>query len=78
LLDIVNEETAAVTYKVEILIDGVQVNEIDSIVLKQGEQWEHPVIFTPAKIGDNQEVQFELFKNDSSSFQELHLWIDVI
>ena len=78
LLDIVNEENAVVSYKVEILINGIQVNEIDSIVLKQGEQWEHPVTFTPAKTGDNQQVQFELFKNDSSSFQELHLWIDVI
>jgi uncharacterized membrane protein len=78
LLDIINEENAAVTYKVEILIDGVLVNEIDSIVLKQGEQWEQPVTFTPSKTGDNQEVQFELFKNDSPSFQELHLWIDVL
>ena len=78
LLDIVNEEDAAATYKVEILIDGVKVNEIDSIVLKQGEQWEHPVVFTPAKTGDNQEVQFELFKQGDTSFQELHLWIDVI
>jgi uncharacterized membrane protein len=78
LLDIVNEENAAVAYKVEILIDGVQVNEIDSIVLKQGEQWEHPVTFTPAKTGDNQEVQFELFKLGDTTFQELHLWINVI
>jgi uncharacterized membrane protein len=78
LLDIVNEEGAAATYKIEILIDGQQVNEIDSIILKQGEQWEQPVTFTPSIIGDNQEVQFELFRNDSSSFQELHLWIDVL
>ena len=78
LLDIVNQEGAAAAYKVEILIDGVKVNEIDSIVLKQGEQWEHPVVFTPAKTGDNQEVQFELFKQGDTSFQELHLWIDVI
>ena len=78
LLDIVNEEGAAATYKVEILIDGVQVNEIDSIVLNQGGQWEQPVTFTPSQTGDNQEVQFELFKQGDAAFQELHLWIDVI
>jgi uncharacterized membrane protein len=78
LLDIVNEEGAAATYKIEVLIDGVQVNEIDSIVLNQGQQWEQPVTFTPSQTGDNQEVQFELFTNDSPSFQELHLWLDVI
>jgi uncharacterized membrane protein len=78
LLDIVNEEGALASYKVEILIDGVQVNEIDSIVLKQGQQWEQPVTFTPSQTGDNQEVQFELFTNDSPAFQELHLWINVI
>ena len=78
LLDIINEEGAATTYKIAIIIDGQQVNEIDSIVLNQGQQWEQPVSFTPSQTGDNQEVQFELFKNDSSSFQELHLWIDVL
>ena len=77
LLDIVNDEGAAATYKVEILIDDEPVNEIDSIVLKSGESWQQPVTFTPSRTGDNQEVQFELFKNDSPSFQELHLWIDV-
>jgi len=78
ILDIVNEEGAAATYKIEILIDGDKVKEIDSIVLNLGEKWEQQVTFTPVKTGDNQEVQFELFKNDSPSFQELHLWIDVI
>jgi uncharacterized membrane protein len=78
LLDIVNDEGAAAMYKIEILIDGQPVNEIDSIVLSQGQQWEQPVTFTPSKTGDNQEVQFELFVNDSPLFQELHLWIDVI
>ena len=78
LLDIINEENAVATYKIEILIDGQQVNEIDSIVLSQGEKWEQPVTFTHSQTGDNREVQFELFVNDSPSFQELHLWIDVI
>jgi uncharacterized membrane protein len=66
------------TYKLEILINGEQVNEIDSIVLNQGEKWEQPVTFTPVKTGENQEVQFELFKQGDTVFQELHLWIDVI
>jgi uncharacterized membrane protein len=78
ILDIVNEEGAAATYKIEILIDGDKVNEIDSIVLQQDEKWEQPVTFTPVKTGENQEVQFELFKQGDTVFQELHLWIDVI
>ncbi len=77
-LDIVNEENATATYKIEILIDGQQVNEIDSIVLSQGEKWSNRSLLLPSQTGDNREVQFELFVNDSPSFQELHLWIDVI
>jgi uncharacterized membrane protein len=78
LLDIINEQNMVTTYKLEILINGEQVNEIDSIVLNQGEKWEQPVTFTPVKTGENQEVQFELFKQGDTVFQELHLWIDVI
>jgi len=77
LLGIVNQENASTTYKVEILIDGEKVNEINPIVLNQGEKWEQPVTFSPAKSGLNQEVEFQLIKQDSTTPQELHIWIDV-
>ena len=77
LVGIVNQENKTTTYKVEILIDGEKVNEIDSIVLNQGDKWEQPVTFTPTTTGTNQEVEFELFKQADTTYQELHLWIDV-
>ena len=77
LLGIVNQENETTTYKVEILIDGEKVNEINPIVLNQGEKWEQPVTFSPTKSGPNQEVEFQLIKQDSTTPQELHIWIDV-
>jgi len=78
LVDIVNHEAGEMSYRVEVVIDGVKDKEIAPITLADKQKWEQEVSFTPSKTGDNQKVEFLLYKGgDQSPSQELHLWIDV-
>jgi len=84
-LGIINQEQAEVRYTVAVQIDGqpaqiffngAWVDSVDSVVLQQGEKWEQEIGFAPAHAGENQKVEFFLFKNGSSDATEtLHLWI---
>ena len=77
-LDIVNHEYAETSYIIKITVDGVTVNTIGPLVLQLGEKYENPVSFTPQKAGDNQEVEFLLYKNGQSDiYLELQLWVSV-
>lgn len=74
---IVNREYEPVTYRLQVRIDGVINNEVGPLLLGHGEKWEKPVGFTPHKVGDNQKVEFLLYRGgDSTPYQEpLHLWV---
>lgn len=79
IIGIVNREYEVVSYRVEVRIDGVKNNEIGPIVLEHEEKWEQMVSFVPGKIGDNQKVEFLLFKTGDVEpyFEPLRLWLDV-
>jgi uncharacterized membrane protein len=77
IVGIVNNEREAMTYSLGITINGEKVNEISVIRLEQGEKWEQPVTFTPAKVGLDQKVEFLLYKQTPEPYRTLHLWIDV-
>ena len=48
------------------------------IVLADKAKWEQEVSFSPSKTGDNQKVEFLLYKGgELAPSQELHLWIEV-
>ena len=75
---IINRENEVVRYRLEVRIDGVINNEKGPVDLVHDEKWEEIIGFTPGRDGDNQQVQFLLYKNRQSEFYlELHLWIDV-
>jgi uncharacterized membrane protein len=86
-LGIVNHEQQKVTYSIEITIDSEPVNinydgKITNILgpieLKQGEKWEQETGFVPRYVGDNQKVEFLLFKDNIVATDNLLiLWIDV-
>jgi uncharacterized membrane protein len=61
-LGIVNHEYEEVSYQVEIVIDGVRNKEIGPVVLANEEKWEQPFSFIPARAGENQKVEFVLYK----------------
>ena len=78
-LAIVNHENESNTYKVQIRIDAVIVEEVGPIVLAAEKKWEQKVDFVARRIGENQRVEFQLYKGSSEKLnQTLHLWIDVV
>jgi uncharacterized membrane protein len=79
IVGIVNHEHEVVSYRIEVRIDGVKNNEVDAVVLANAQKWEGIVSFVPDKVGDNQKVEFLLYKNGEAepSLNPLCLWIDV-
>ena len=75
---IINREHETVTYRVEVAIDGVRNNEVGPVALDHDGEWEEIVSFTPGRAGDNQKVEFLLYKQGQNEvYQRLHLWVDV-
>ncbi len=78
LVGIVNREQEVVTYWVEVAIDGVKSNGMGAVTLRDGEKWEGVVGFVPDKAGDNQKVEFLLYRQGwDGAYQRLRLWVDV-
>jgi len=75
---IVNHEHKPVSYRVEVRVGGVENNEVGPVALEHEQKWEGAVSFTPDKAGDNQKVEFILYKGgEAEPYLMLHLWIDV-
>lgn len=78
LVGIINREQGAVSYWVEVRIDGAKHNEIGPVVLDHENSWEREIDFVPAQAGDNQKVEFLLYKQgQSKAYRVLHLWVNV-
>jgi len=78
IMGIINREHETVTYRVEVAIDGMKNTEMGPVALDHDGEWEKIVSFTPNKAGDNQKVEFLLYRHGQSEvYQRLHLWVDV-
>ncbi|MFC1894287.1 DUF1616 domain-containing protein, partial [Chloroflexota bacterium] len=79
IVGIINNEQEMTTYRVEVRIQGVKTSEVGPVVLENDGKWEGEVKFAPGTPGENQKVEFLLFKNESTepSKESLHLWINV-
>ena len=80
IVRIVNHEHETVGYQVVVRIDGAKNSDIGPIVLEHDEKWERKVSFVPRTAGENQKVEFFLYKNGEAKayLEPLRLWIDVI
>lgn len=77
-LGIVNHEQRDTIYNIEIRIDGITAMTIKSPLLSNDEKYETIATFEPQKVGDNQKVEFLLFKNEETEpYTQLHIWVDV-
>ena len=75
---IINQEHETVSYRIEVRIDGMRNNEIKPIVLDDEQVWEETVSFTPDRAGEEQKVEFLLYKNgENEPYLKLHLWVNV-
>ena len=79
IVGIINHEHEPTTYRVEVKIDGEKGSEIEPVVLEHDEKWEEEISFVPKVAGQNQKVDFLLYKEgEGEVYQRLHLWVDVI
>ena len=75
---ITNQEDRAVDYRVEIKLAGTQIGELGPVMLEHGQGWEQEVDIIPVTIGENQKVEFLLFKEGKEKPSNLtHFWLDV-
>jgi len=79
IVGITNHEGDEIDYRIEVFIDNEKVTEIGSIVLVNGQNIETGVVFVPNKAGQNQKLEFLLYKNNEVEpcMEPLYLWIDV-
>jgi uncharacterized membrane protein len=78
ILGIINREEQKMTYFVEVRIEGDKVQEVGPIGLAPEEKWEQEVTFTPLKVGEDQRIDFLLFKDeDSQPYHQLQLPLKV-
>jgi len=79
IVGIVNHERREVSYRVEVVISSKKSYEIGPVVLVDEEKWEAKVGFVPEVAGENQKVEFLLYKDGEAELrlESLHLWIDV-
>ena len=79
IVGIINREHENVTYHVEITIDGVKNTEMGSVTLEHGEKWEEVASFVPKRVGNDQKVEFLLYRlGQDDVYRRIHLWTDII
>jgi uncharacterized membrane protein len=79
LVGIINNEYKVVDYRVEVRLDSIKYTEVGGITLGHEEKWEQNMSFIPEKAGDNQKLEFLLYKDGETEpcLEPLRLWIDV-
>lgn len=86
-LGIVNHELQNKEYFLRVTIDseplafnyqGKNINQLGPLVLQPGEKWEQEIGLAAQNPGNDQKVEFWLFKNDINTVEHsLNLWINV-
>jgi uncharacterized membrane protein len=78
VLGIINHEQKVTSYIVEIKIDGIVNGTLGPITMDLDEKFENEVSFIAQKVGDNQKLEFILYKDGQNEpYLNLFLWIDV-
>jgi len=79
IIGVVNHEYAPVNYQLEVILNGEVINE-KSVELMHNETWEGPHTFRAKKTGEDQKLEFLLYKEglkETEPYRALHLWVDV-
>jgi uncharacterized membrane protein len=78
MVGIINHERTEVSYSVEVVTAGSATTAAGPIALSDTQNWEGEVSFTAMVPGDNQEVEFLLYREGVvGPYRQLHLWINV-
>jgi uncharacterized membrane protein len=77
-LGIENNENEAAGYTISVIFDGQTMQTLGPLKLADKEKWSSDITLTPTRIGDNQKVEFLLYKQGiSEPYLTLRLWLDV-
>jgi uncharacterized membrane protein len=77
-LAINNHENTSTSYNLTVILDGEQTQSIGPILLTDKEAWNDQVTISPSKAGENQKVEFILYKGEEPEpYLALHLWLNV-
>lgn len=77
IIGIVNQEFENITYCLEINFNGSLIHE-EHFFLIENEKWEISFTFNAIEIGENQKLEFLLYKDqERETYRTLHLWIKV-
>ena len=77
-LGIINHEHQDADYNIEVKFAGERVQEMGPIRLAHEEKWQENVTLVPTKVGEDQEVEFLLYKGEGSEpYLTLCLRVDV-
>ena len=75
-LVIVNREHEAMSYRVEIMVDGITRSELGPVLLEHDGMFEHVVNFTPENHAGEQTVEFLLYnQRQSDIYDTLYLLV---
>ena len=78
LLGMVNREKQPATYSFDVLVDNATIYSKEGINLQNDEKWEGEVPVKPLVTGENQRVEFYLYKdNVPGPYLKLHLFVNV-
>jgi len=78
IVGVVNHEYATVKYIVQMKVGNIVQSTSQLIALVNEQKYEAPVMFSSDKAGQNQEVEYLLFREgDTVPYRSLHLWVNV-
>ena len=78
IIGVVNHEYANTSYLLEVRLNGEVIGE-KSIELMHNETWERSFTFRATRAGEDQKLEFLLYKDGimNEVYRTLHLWVDV-
>jgi uncharacterized membrane protein len=66
-LGVINREGAPTAYRIQVAANGAIINSIETGTVLNGQKWERKVDFTLDSAGDNQTVEFYLYRNNETT-----------
>lgn len=78
IVGIVNHEYVTVNYTMRMAIQNSTLSSRD-VQLDNNQTWKSPVIYALQRVGNNQKLEFLLYKenNFTAPYRDLHLWVNV-
>lgn len=77
---VVSHEENPTVYRIEVIMNGIEVNSVVTGIIGQNEQWHDVISFIPEQAGSDQKVELWLYKQgETQPYNEdsLHFYINV-